>query len=153
MSDDQDDDDLPPRRAGKIGYGRPPKEHQFKKGQSGNPRGRPRRRRTAPAASPREIFFQEAMRLIEGHEKGKRVKIPVTQAAMRKLTQSAFAGDARTLLAFMKLLLSTSAGDDANRPSGTSNIQIFIPDNGRGSYREDPDDRQEDRRKDDEEDD
>jgi len=23
-----------------IGYGRPPKEHQFKKGQSGNPRGR-----------------------------------------------------------------------------------------------------------------
>jgi uncharacterized protein DUF5681 len=24
-----------------IGYGKPPKEHQFKKGQSGNPAGRP----------------------------------------------------------------------------------------------------------------
>ena len=25
-----------------VGYGKPPKEHRFKKGQSGNPRGRPK---------------------------------------------------------------------------------------------------------------
>lgn len=28
-----------------VGYGRPPKSTRFKKGQSGNPRGRPRNRR------------------------------------------------------------------------------------------------------------
>ena len=27
-----------------VGYGRPPKKTQFKKGQSGNPKGRPKRR-------------------------------------------------------------------------------------------------------------
>ncbi len=37
MSDWPEDDD-------EVGYGRPPKQTQFKKGQSGNPRGRPRKR-------------------------------------------------------------------------------------------------------------
>ena len=27
----------------KVGYGRPPKKNQFKKGQSGNPSGRPKK--------------------------------------------------------------------------------------------------------------
>ena len=35
MSDDQED---------QVGYGRPPKQTQFKKGQSGNPKGRPKKR-------------------------------------------------------------------------------------------------------------
>lgn len=30
-----------------VGYGRPPEQHRFKKGQSGNPRGRPRKSKGA----------------------------------------------------------------------------------------------------------
>lgn len=44
MSEDDDD---------KVGYGRPPKKHRFKKGQSGNPRGRPRKPRRALIPSQR----------------------------------------------------------------------------------------------------
>ena len=36
-----DDDDA------KVGYKSPPKEHQFKKGQTGNPKGRPRKPRSS----------------------------------------------------------------------------------------------------------
>lgn len=36
-----------------VGRGRPPKEHQYKKGQSGNPRGRPRKDRIKKPPSNR----------------------------------------------------------------------------------------------------
>ncbi len=47
MADDRDDDESPPTAPNSpgeetIGYGRPPAKHRFKKGQSGNPKGRPK---------------------------------------------------------------------------------------------------------------
>jgi hypothetical protein len=33
-----------------VGYGKPPKQHRFKKGQSGNPAGRPRKEKPNPSA-------------------------------------------------------------------------------------------------------
>ena len=38
-----------------VGYRRPPREHQFKKGTSGNPRGRPRKLRTFDTALMEEL--------------------------------------------------------------------------------------------------
>lgn len=42
-------DNSPPERDYEVGYGKPPKQYQFKKGQSGNPRGAPRKRQVEKA--------------------------------------------------------------------------------------------------------
>ena len=54
-SDDKETDgeDPPGKGSYVVGYGKPPAEYRFKKGQSGNPRGRPRK---AKAPKPDRSF-------------------------------------------------------------------------------------------------
>lgn len=49
MSDEDDDEDY------KVGYGRPPKKSQFRKGQSGNPKGRPKGAKGFAATMQRQL--------------------------------------------------------------------------------------------------
>ena len=55
MTDDRDDNDKRARRRGAksydVGYCKPPEASRFRKGQSGNPRGRPRRRKSFAVAA------------------------------------------------------------------------------------------------------
>ena len=100
FDDKQSDGEDPPGKANyDVGYGKPPAEHRFKKGQSGNPRGRPRRPRGPnpdplglPAQRLNQVILQEAYRLVNGHEGDRAIELPVIQAIIRQMNASALKG-------------------------------------------------------------
>lgn len=83
-----------PRRAdGEVGYCRPPKEHQFKSGKSGNPKGRPKGARNE-ATILRGIFN----RRIEVREGGRARKMSVLEAMFLRFTEDALKGNAKAAI-------------------------------------------------------
>ncbi|MDX5360363.1 MAG: DUF5681 domain-containing protein [Alphaproteobacteria bacterium] len=71
-----------------IGYGRPPRATRFRKGQSGNPRGRPRGRRTEP---PYEAVLGQMVTIREG---GVERRVTAAEAFLLHMTRRALEGDA-----------------------------------------------------------
>ena len=91
-----------------VGYGKPPKRHRFKKGQSGNPRGRPKGAKCSTPALPEErlkdIVLEEAYRMITVHEGERTVTLSMAQAVIRKLAFDAAKGAPRAQRLFTQML-------------------------------------------------
>ena len=79
-----------------VGYGKPPLHTQFRKGQSGNPGGRPRR--TVPE-SAKALALQEAYRTVTVDEDGKALALPAIQAILRSQVALAAKGNVQAQLA------------------------------------------------------
>ncbi|WP_300578175.1 DUF5681 domain-containing protein [Phenylobacterium sp.] len=101
MTDDETED--------RGGYKRPPKHGQFKPGQSGNPKGRPRKRAVSSDADADRIFLEEALKLVPIVENGKRKKVPALQAIYKRCIQLAMQGDHRAINSFNKSLAKAVA--------------------------------------------
>ena len=80
-----------------VGYGKPPKASQFRKGQSGNPGGASKKVRARKAdrnGSPfDQIMLDEIGRPVAITENGKRTKIPTSRAIGRSLMIDAVKGN------------------------------------------------------------
>ena len=71
-----------------VGYGNPPKQHRFKKGQSGNPKGRPRKTRNIKTE-----FLEEMSEAISIVENGSRKDISKRRAVLKSIINKAMSGD------------------------------------------------------------
>jgi Family of unknown function (DUF5681) len=84
-----------------VGYRRPPVHSRFQKGQSGNPRGRPKK---VPD------FMEDAAEIfggaVTGQAKGKPITLPMVQAMFRTLCRQALKGDNRALRGVIEQMLT-----------------------------------------------
>jgi hypothetical protein len=92
-----------------AGYMKPPKQHRFKLGRSGNPKGRPKRIETPYAALQRVLGRRITL-------KGQDKKITIREALIRRLRDQALAGDRRAIALSQKILAlaATPSHRDAN---------------------------------------
>ncbi len=113
MTDSNDDTKTSPRP-----YRVPPAEFRFKKGTSGNEKGRPPKERalvpTRFGGQPRigfeerikSLALEEAYRLITVREGDRVEKIPVIQAILRKVAVNAANGNTRAQLIYLEYVMS-----------------------------------------------
>jgi hypothetical protein len=89
---------MPPdqKRDYEVGYGKPPRHTRFKKGQSGNPRGRPKGSKNLPT-----LLTEALNEAVVVAENGRRRKITMRQAIIKQLVKRSATADLRA----MKILL------------------------------------------------
>jgi hypothetical protein len=95
-----------------VGFGKPPQHSQFKKGKSGNPRGRPKGRFNV--ATVLEKALREKVIV---NENGRRLTITKMEAAFKQLVNKAAAGD---LPALQLLARIARSGEERTAEAATT---------------------------------
>ena len=97
---------MPTRTKGdyEIGYGKPPRNAGFKKGQSGNPRGRP-----PGSKNLTTLLNDELNEMVTVTENGRRRKITKREAVIKQLVNKSASAEARSLKILLDLMLTLEA--------------------------------------------
>ena len=100
--------------AGEVGYGRPPRTHQFKPGQSGNPKGRP-----WGGKNEATILRDHLHRKIPIRQDGKLRQISILEAVLMKFADEALKGNPKAaaflLNRYAPNAFATSGSTDIDR--------------------------------------
>lgn len=92
-----------------VGYGKPPKASQFRKGVSGNPRGRPR-----GALNRRTILNRALREKVVITENGKRKRVTKHEAIYKQLVNKGVGGDLKAIIEVSKLTAPAVAEESQN---------------------------------------
>ena len=80
-----------------VGYGKPPKSSKFKKGKSGNPKGRPKGARSFKTVLQHEL---ESAMVIK--EQGKKRKVSRMEVLAKRLVTDALNGNPKALTELLR---------------------------------------------------
>jgi hypothetical protein len=88
----------PDQHLPKVGYGQPPMGTRFRKGQSGNPKGRPRGTKNL-----KTLLDQALKEKITVNENGRRKTISKAQAGMKQIANQVASGDTKVTLKILEM--------------------------------------------------
>ncbi len=91
-----------PRDEYEVGYKKPPKHGQFKKGHSGNSKGRPKR-----SLNMKTILGNELSERITITESGQQKRMSKQEVIIKSLTAKAIKGDTKSISIVLTLLAQT----------------------------------------------
>lgn len=81
-----------------VGYRKPPKVTRFAKGQSGNPKGRPKQSRNLVS-----LIDEELDKSVVIQENGKQVQLTKREALVKRIVNAALSGDAKSTSALISM--------------------------------------------------
>ena len=106
-----------------VGFGKPPAGSQFKKGQSGNPRGRRKGSRNLKTDLLEELHDRIAV-----SERGKRRTLTKQQALLKRLMQEALSGNLKATALLLQLSMQFERSGDfvpATTPLNSEDMEIL----------------------------
>ena len=113
MSTEDENLDQLPASAKPLGYGMPPEATRFKKGVSGNPRGRPR-----GSLNVATVFTKTLRERVVINEHGRRKTVTKLEAALKQLINKAAPGDLRALRQLVELARDAEAKQNLPEAQG-----------------------------------
>jgi hypothetical protein len=103
-----------------VGYGKPPRSHQFKPGRSGNPGGRPK------GVKNEETILRELLHhKVALNERGKVRKIILLEAILRKVAEDCLRGNVKSVAFLLNRYYAASAGSNIDAAIGEDDKAVL----------------------------
>jgi hypothetical protein len=103
-----------------AGYGKPPREHQFKAGKSGNPKGRPK-----GAKNESTILRDILTRKIDNRSGGRMRKISLLEAILLRIADNSLKGDIKSAAFILNRYAAMVSGELPPQDLGDDDREVL----------------------------